>query len=256
MFKAKRLAVGMSVPVVVGMIALFGPLSAVAADMADWQTYSNWRARLTFKYPSDWVVGDVDFYETAGGAKATEVSLTLYQQERYEDSENWIRLNPRQFQDDDGQCVEAVGNQICTYSRDAGVLEVYRRVAATMKALKLKDGAYTPPPGSKERKAILDALREELKGLSISDVVFVVDYLAVHEGWAWISTSPESADGTNRYESVTGLLENVKGRWKVRYTIPCCGECEDDPDCADPSRWRAKLKRDFPSAPLAIILDE
>ncbi|HJZ69123.1 MAG TPA: hypothetical protein VKF81_13440, partial [Blastocatellia bacterium] len=39
--------------------------------------------------------------------------------------------------------------------------------------------AYTPPAGSPERKAIIDALRGDQK------VVFKFYYLKVHGDWAW-----------------------------------------------------------------------
>ncbi|HOW55048.1 MAG TPA: hypothetical protein PLR60_10385, partial [Syntrophorhabdaceae bacterium] len=64
----------------------------------------------------------------------------------------------------------------------------------------------TPPPGSAERKLILDALRAEMEKLHHINAVFVVKYLKVQGGWAWIETLPKSADGANQYEDVSALL--------------------------------------------------
>lgn len=110
--------------------------------------------------------------------------------------------------------------------------------------------AYTPAPGSAERKAIMDVLR---KMLDMEDVVFVVRFLKVSEGWAWVETDPRSKDGTNRYEPVDCLLRNQGGRWKVLECKPCCGECEEDPDCRGPARYYKKLKSRFPKAPAIIF---
>jgi hypothetical protein len=41
----------------------------------------------------------------------------------------------------------------------------------------------TPPPGSRERRAILDALRAEVTHLTGPDLVFVVEHLAARAGW-------------------------------------------------------------------------
>ena len=77
-------------------------------------------------------------------------------------------------------------------------------------------GAYTPPPGSAERKAILDAYRAEwTKPDSIKDVIFVVTHLKVHDGWAWLEVNPKSSDGSQQFESEQGLLHKEAVGWKV-----------------------------------------
>ena len=57
------------------------------------------------------------------------------------------------------------------------------------------DKVHTPSKGSPERKAILNTLREDVKQRVGLDVIFVVDYLKVHNGWAYAITSPQSRDG-------------------------------------------------------------
>lgn len=107
--------------------------------------------------------------------------------------------------------------------------------------------AYTPPKGDPERKAIMDALRQML-GASKKDLVFVVDYLKVKDGWAWIQPNPQSLDGQTHLEPAWSLLRKQDGQWKVVYVRPCCGDCAGDPDCADDKRLYKKLKREFPDA--------
>lgn len=111
-------------------------------------------------------------------------------------------------------------------------------------------GAYTPAPGSAERKAIMDALRGIL---GVEDVVFVVRFLKVSGGWAWVETDPRSKDGRNRYEPVDCLLRKRQDTWTVLRCRPCCAECDDDPDCREPARYYKKLRSSFPGAPASIF---
>ncbi len=121
------------------------------------------------------------------------------------------------------------------------------------KRAEVKVGAYTPPPGSPERKEILDALRQMVKNMSGLDVVFVIKYFKVQDSWAWIQTEPQSADGKSHYEPISGLLKKENGAWKYLYGPPEGGVCEEDPDCADPERFFRKLKSKYPSAPPGIF---
>ena len=112
--------------------------------------------------------------------------------------------------------------------------------------------AYTPKRGDPERDAIMDALRQMLK-TSKKDLVFVVDYLKVKDGWAWVKPNPQSPDGKTHLEPVWSLLQKQDGQWKVVYVRPCCGECAEDPDCVDDKRLYKMLKRKFPDAPKGIF---
>jgi len=106
-----------------------------------------------------------------------------------------------------------------------------------------------PQRGSPERNAILQALRDSLKTPEIEKVVFVVRYLKIKDGWAWIETLPQSPDGKNQYEPVDALLHKENHRWVIKQIRPCCGECADDPECEDIRRYYKKLMREFPSVP-------
>ena len=101
-----------------------------------------------------------------------------------------------------------------------------------------------------ERKAILDALREELRRQQGLKVVFVVNHLKVQRGWAWIETSPQSADGANRFEDVSALLQKRDGRWRVAEIA--CAE-EGNPDCVGHQDFFTRLSRRFPAAPSEIF---
>ena len=46
--------------------------------------------------------------------------------------------------------------------------------------------AHTPPDGSAEKNAILQATQRALARQGRKNLVLVVPYLKVHNGWAWI----------------------------------------------------------------------
>jgi hypothetical protein len=96
----------------------------------------------------------------------------------------------------------------------------------------------TPAPGSAERRAILDALRAELRRWHEVEVAFVVDRLRVARDWAWVETRPQSPDGQSQYEDVSALLRREQGRWRVL-------ELGVDPD--------DELSRRYPGPPSALL---
>jgi hypothetical protein len=103
--------------------------------------------------------------------------------------------------------------------------------------------AYTPPPGSIERKAILDAYRAEwTKPDSIKDVIFVVTHLKVHDGWAWLEVNPKSSDGSQQFESEQGLLHKEGAGWKVLQR-----------KSGTTARYFKNLKAKFPAVPTDIF---
>jgi hypothetical protein len=117
----------------------------------------------------------------------------------------------------------------------------------------LEAGAFTPPPGSEERRAIMDALRKVVREMSGLDVVFVVTFLKVQDGWAWVETAPQSADGKNHYEPMSGLLHRAGGAWQYVAGPPEGAVCEEDPDCADQAKFFKKLQKQHPGVPAAIF---
>lgn len=116
-----------------------------------------------------------------------------------------------------------------------------------------KEKAYTPPKGSDERKAIMDALRHFVKNKSGLEVIFVVQYLKVKNGWAWAVTNPQSKDGSQHYESISGLLHKKNTHWFFVEGPPEWADCEEDPECSDPAKYFKKLAEKYPAAPQEIF---
>jgi hypothetical protein len=109
---------------------------------------------------------------------------------------------------------------------------------------------HTPPPGSEERRAILDAMRLKIKELHGLDVVFVVKEMHVSGGWAWVHTMPRSKDGYSSYEDFYALLRNVNARWRIA-EIPCTEP--ENPECIDSPGYFKRLARRFPGVPASIF---
>lgn len=107
------------------------------------------------------------------------------------------------------------------------------------------------PEVSEARRGVLEALRRSMA--PTPETVFWVRHFGVEKDWAWIETDPRTADGRGIFEPIDSLLQRVQGAWVVREVRPCCGDCADDPDCADITRYYRKLKQRFPEAPPDIF---
>ncbi|MGD2035891.1 MAG: hypothetical protein PVF73_12585 [Bacteroidales bacterium] len=114
----------------------------------------------------------------------------------------------------------------------------------------LKKEVYTPEKGTTERQEILDALREEVYKIHHIEVIFVVNYLKVYDGWAWVHTLPQNADGTNRYEDILGLIRKEGESWSV-LEIPCAEE--DNPRCITSTEFYRELINRHPGLPECIL---
>jgi hypothetical protein len=117
-------------------------------------------------------------------------------------------------------------------------------------SLPLYGTVYTPPEHSDERQAILEALRQQVEKLTHLKVIFVVNYLKVDHGWAWIETSPQSPDGKNHYEPVSALMREKNCVWKVA-EIACTEP--DNPKCLGNPDFFKNLRARFPKAPADIF---
>ena len=118
-----------------------------------------------------------------------------------------------------------------------------------------QDTARTPPQGSAERKAILDAMRAERARFDTLPVVFVVRWLKVRGGWAWLQADPQSPGGAQRYEGEAALLRNEGVAWRVVERMPAFGEREGTPleeECA----YFADLRRRNPGLPVGVLPPE
>lgn len=131
-----------------------------------------------------------------------------------------------------------------------GIISLVWVLQSSSGAAQAQGTAVTPPAGSVERKAILDALRGEIQKLHRIDAIFVVKYLKVLNSWAWIETSPKSADGTNQYEEVSALLRKSGTKWKVAELA--CSE-EDNEECLGSPDYFKGLRKRFPKMPTRIL---
>jgi hypothetical protein len=106
--------------------------------------------------------------------------------------------------------------------------------------------AHTPPEGSAERNAILQATQHALARQGRKNLVLVVPYLKVHNGWAWIQVNPQSADERQHYESQSGLLQEQMNKWKLLEWMPA-------EEGTDYKKYFNNLKTKYPSAPSDIF---
>ena len=99
---------------------------------------------------------------------------------------------------------------------------------------------YTPEKGSAERSAILAALRVPVEKDFKQKIVFVIDNFNVQGTWAFVSGTPQTADGEapdlrgtvfegeeDFYDNnFFGLLRKTSGKWRVvTVAIGCTDVC-------------------------------
>ena len=124
-------------------------------------------------------------------------------------------------------------------------------IIAPLPVVSQSSTAYTPPPGSAERKEILDIFRNNFKKNQQVDVIFVVGHFKIKNGWAWIEIKAQSKDGQQAaYEPMEALLHKTKGTWKIIDYAPgeCTGDEEDSHDC-DPKHLFKTLRSKYKAPP-------
>ena len=108
--------------------------------------------------------------------------------------------------------------------------------------------AFTPPPGSPVRKAILAPLRAFLKDNLQVEAVFVVRWLKVKDGWAWVETDPQSKDGREKYEPFLALVKKKQKCWTIVEIPPLE---EDSPPVGD--AYFERLLKAHPGLPREVF---
>ncbi len=77
---------------------------------------------------------------------------------------------------------------------------------------------YSPKPGSKERKAILNALRVPVQKEAKQTVLFYAVNMKVEKGWAFVDCLVKDKTG-KKYVlgelETSALMRKINGRWKV-----------------------------------------
>jgi hypothetical protein len=90
------------------------------------------------------------------------------------------------------------------------LLTVLLTLAISIGAFAQADTVHSPAAKSSERQAILDALRGN------ENVVYTVNFIKVHNGWAWVDTTP--LDPKTKQATAEGgpnLLHLISGKWTV-----------------------------------------
>jgi hypothetical protein len=110
------------------------------------------------------------------------------------------------------------------------------------------EGAYTPPRGSAERTAILDAVRDYLGW----DYLFIVHNLKVKDDYAYGTLEQHNpAEPESHYESFVTLLRKSSGTWEC---LECLGGADlldiEETSGMDIEDW---LQDRYPDAPSEIF---
>jgi hypothetical protein len=124
------------------------------------------------------------------------------------------------------------------------------------------DELHMPAKGSDERQAIMDGLREEFSNRQSpyytphrGSIVFVVNRLQVHNGWAWMNGYPHSSDPQDSFGEYNGfLLHSQDGRWAVMRLPPMVNDPNDPENLDYPSRKDVeKIRQKFPTVAVDIF---
>jgi len=124
------------------------------------------------------------------------------------------------------------------------------------------DELHTPERGSLEREGMMDSLRAAFDDRSSGyytphrgNIVFIVDYLKAHNGWAWTFAYPTSSDKTDTFGEYSGfLLHQEGGRWKLMKLPPMVKDPNDPENLDYPSRKDVeKIREQYPNAPADIF---
>jgi hypothetical protein len=113
---------------------------------------------------------------------------------------------------------------------------------------------HAPAKGSAERKAIMDVLRDDFLKQGGQRVVFQVNYLKVHQGWAWADVTPLDDKGKAVAEGGPALLHYEKGTWTVVDLTVVADDPDDPLGPMDPSPLYIKnVQKKYPGVPADIF---
>jgi hypothetical protein len=126
----------------------------------------------------------------------------------------------------------------------------------------ISDQLHTPAKGTEERQAIMDALRAEFDNPKGSyyhahrgTITFVVNFLRVHNGWAWMGGYPQSSDPQDSFGEYSGfLLHSVEGRWSLMRLPPMVDDPNDPENLGYPSSKDVeRIRQKFPTVATDIF---
>jgi hypothetical protein len=126
----------------------------------------------------------------------------------------------------------------------------------------ISDERHTPERGSEERQTIMDALRAELDNSGSSyyhphrgAITFVVNFLKVHNGWAWMNGYPQSTSSQDSFGEYSGfLLHSENGHWSVMVLPPMISDPNDPENLDYPGpRDIEKIRQKYPKVATDIF---
>jgi hypothetical protein len=113
---------------------------------------------------------------------------------------------------------------------------------------------HTPAKGSAERQAIMDVLRDDFFKQTNQRVVFQVNHLKVHQGWAWVDVTPLDDKGKAVAEGGPALLHYEKGAWTMVDLTVVADDPDDPLGPMDPSPLYIKnVQKKYPGVPTDIF---
>ena len=115
-------------------------------------------------------------------------------------------------------------------------------------AAQTANALHTPRKGSAERRLILDALRDG------AETKFRINFLKVHNGWAWIDATPLDAQGGATAEGGPSLLHLEDGCWRIKDLSIVPLDPDNPMGALDVSPvYLAHLQKTFPGVPSDIF---
>jgi hypothetical protein len=132
----------------------------------------------------------------------------------------------------------------------------------TIASNEVSDQLHTPEKGSLERQGMMDALRAALDDRQSGyyqphrgNIVFVVNYLKAHNGWAWTFADPHSSDSNDSFGETSGyLLHQEGGTWRVMKLPPMINDPNDPENLDYPTRKDVeRIRKQYPGAPTDIF---
>jgi len=116
------------------------------------------------------------------------------------------------------------------------------------------DQVRTPAKDSAERKAIVDAVHEAYKEGADQPAKFLVNYLKVHAGWAWINVTPLDADGKPVADPAPLLFHNEDSKWVSKDLFDVPTDPNDHVGPLEPSpKYIRALQQKYPGVPADIV---
>jgi len=113
------------------------------------------------------------------------------------------------------------------------------------------------PPGSPERKPILDALRatEPIQQLGSdwqSPIVFTHVTIRRSKDWAWVQAAPATPNGRRNMEPLNSVMHKTHGAWTLVDFVSDEVASADDPDVAF-RKWQKEFLEAHSKCPSEIF---